>query len=57
MSTDERAIRDLVAVWHSATPKGNVDTVLSLMAEDVVFLMSAVGYECAKYGRPGSRSA
>ena len=40
MNTDERAIRDLVALWHSATAKGDVDTVLSLMAEDVVFLVA-----------------
>ena len=38
MSTDEQAIRDLVAQWHTATAKGDVDTVLGLMAEDVVFL-------------------
>jgi len=39
MSTDEAAIRDLVAIWHSATAKGDVDTVLGLMAADVVFLV------------------
>jgi len=40
MSADEQAIRDLVALWHSATAKGDVDTVLGLMAEDVVFLVA-----------------
>ena len=40
MSTAERAIRDLVALWHRATAKGDVDTVLSLMPEDVVFLVA-----------------
>src|SRR5882762_4853991 len=40
MSTDEQAIRDLVARWHSATARGDVDTVLGLMAEDVVFLVA-----------------
>jgi uncharacterized protein (TIGR02246 family) len=39
MSTDEQAIRDLLALWHSATAKGDVDTVLGLMADDVVFLV------------------
>jgi uncharacterized protein (TIGR02246 family) len=39
MSEDEQAIRDLVARWHSATAAGDVDTVLGLMAEDVVFLV------------------
>ena len=38
MTSDEEAIRNLVARWHSATAAGDVDTVLSLMAEDVVFL-------------------
>jgi uncharacterized protein (TIGR02246 family) len=40
MTSDEQAIRNLVAVWHSATAAGNVDTVLSLMAEDVIFLVA-----------------
>jgi len=40
MTTDERAIRDLVALWHSATAAGEVSTVLGLMTEDVVFLVA-----------------
>lgn len=40
MSSDEQAIRNVVARWHSATAAGDVDTVLSLMAEDVVFLVA-----------------
>jgi len=32
MSSDEQAIRGLVALWHSATAAGDVDTVLGLMA-------------------------
>ena len=40
MRTDEQAIRDLVALWHSATGAGDVATVLGLMAEDVVFLVA-----------------
>ena len=39
MSTDEQAIRDLVATWLSASKAGDDATVLSLMAEDVVFLL------------------
>lgn len=39
MSTDEQAIRELVARWHRATAAGDVDTVLDLMADDVVFLV------------------
>ena len=40
MSSDELAIRNLVALWHSATAAGDVDTVLGLMAEDVVVLVA-----------------
>ncbi len=40
MSTEEQAIRDLVASWHRATASGEVETVLKLMAEDVVFLVA-----------------
>ena len=40
MSSDEQAIRDLVTLWHSATAAGDVETVLGLMAEDVVFLVA-----------------
>jgi uncharacterized protein (TIGR02246 family) len=40
MITDEQAIRDLVALWHRATAAGDVDTVLGLMADDVVFLVA-----------------
>jgi uncharacterized protein (TIGR02246 family) len=39
MNTDEQAIRDLVARWHSATAAGDVATVVELMADDVVFLV------------------
>jgi uncharacterized protein (TIGR02246 family) len=38
MSDDERAIRELVATWHRATAAGDLQRILSLMAEDVVFL-------------------
>src|SRR5262245_54915377 len=40
MSADEQAIRNLVAEWHRATAAGDVDAVLRLMAEDVVFLVA-----------------
>ena len=39
MQNDEREIRHLVATWMTATKAGDVETVLSLMAEDVVFLI------------------
>lgn len=38
MSDDERQIRQVVATWMAATKAGDLDAVLSLMAEDVVFL-------------------
>jgi uncharacterized protein (TIGR02246 family) len=39
MNTDEQIIRDVVAKWHRATADGDVDTVLGLMSEDVIFLV------------------
>jgi uncharacterized protein (TIGR02246 family) len=39
MENDEKEIRELVAKWMEATKAGDIDTVLSLMAEDVVFLL------------------
>jgi len=40
MNPDEQAIRDLIALWHRSTAAGDVDTVLDLMTEDVVFLVA-----------------
>jgi uncharacterized protein (TIGR02246 family) len=39
MTHDERVIRDLVATWMKASETGDVDTVLRLMADDVVFMV------------------
>ncbi len=39
MSDDERAIRDLVATWMTASKNGDRDAVLSLMTDDVVFMV------------------
>jgi uncharacterized protein (TIGR02246 family) len=39
MTDDERAIRDLVATWIKASESGDVQTVLSLMADDVIFMV------------------
>lgn len=36
---DESQIRELVATWMAATRAGDVDTVLDLMTDDVVFLL------------------
>ena len=39
MTDDERAIRELIATWMAASRAGDVETVLSLMTEDVVFMV------------------
>ena len=39
MSDDERSIRNLVDTWMKASAAGDADTVLSLMAEDVIFMV------------------
>lgn len=39
MSDDERAIREVIATWMSASQAGDVETVLSLMTDDVVFMV------------------
>jgi len=38
MSPDEQAIRELIDTWLRASKAGDREVVLSLMAEDVVFL-------------------
>ncbi len=39
MTDDERAIRNLVETWMAASKAGDLPTVLSLMADDVVFMV------------------
>lgn len=36
---DEQEIRELVSSWMDATKAGEIEKVLSLMSDDVVFLM------------------
>ena len=48
MSNEEQEIRQLASTWMTASKAGDVETVLSLMADDVVFLMA---------GRPPMRKA
>jgi uncharacterized protein (TIGR02246 family) len=38
MSVDEQAIRALIGTWMEATARGNIDEVLELMDDEVVFL-------------------
>src|SRR5258705_13954673 len=39
MQKDEQAIRALVDAWMEASKKGDLPTVLKLMADDVVFMV------------------
>jgi uncharacterized protein (TIGR02246 family) len=39
MHSDEQAIRALIATWMTASKAGDTETVLGLMADDVVFLL------------------
>lgn len=67
MTEDEQAIRDVVRRWMEASKVGDVDTVLGLMTDDVVFLQpgrppmigKAAYAEAAKpqQGPPGERLA
>jgi uncharacterized protein (TIGR02246 family) len=38
-SGDEQAIRDVIQTWMKASASGDVDTVLGLMTDDVVFMV------------------
>ena len=40
MQNDEQEIRQLVSTWMAESKAGNVEKVLSLMAEDAVFLVA-----------------
>jgi ketosteroid isomerase-like protein len=41
MQNDEQAIREPVATWFGASKAGDTEKVLSLVVEDVVFLISS----------------
>jgi uncharacterized protein (TIGR02246 family) len=36
---DERAIRELIAGWHAAAQAGDTERVLTMVAEDAIFLI------------------
>ena len=40
--SDEQQIRDLIITWHRATASGDLETILTLMDPDVVFLIPGV---------------
>lgn len=62
MNTDEAQIRSLVATWMRATRSGDLDTVLDLMSEDVVFLvpgqapMNKAAFAAAAKSQSGSQA-
>jgi uncharacterized protein (TIGR02246 family) len=56
MTEDERAIREVIATWMRASAAGDTATVLSLMADDVVFLVPGrppFGKEAFAAAQPG----
>jgi uncharacterized protein (TIGR02246 family) len=40
VSEDEKAIRSVIARWHDATAAGDVESILELMSEDIVFIVA-----------------
>jgi len=38
MTEDERAIRELIDMWMEASRRGDLETVLGLMTDDIVFM-------------------
>jgi uncharacterized protein (TIGR02246 family) len=39
LKTDDQAIRDLVMTWLDASKKGDVKALLSMLADDVIFMV------------------
>jgi uncharacterized protein (TIGR02246 family) len=60
---DEEEIRELVSTWIRATKSGDIDTVLSLMSDDIVFLMPGqpvmrkAGFAAAARAQGGNKAA
>jgi uncharacterized protein (TIGR02246 family) len=42
MSEDEKAIREVVSTWMSASRSGDLETMLGLMSDDVVFMVAGM---------------
>ena len=49
MSEDERAIRELIATWLAASKSGDIQTVLGLMSEDMVFMIPGRSFGKAEF--------
>src|SRR5437763_492691 len=59
MSDDERAIRELIQSWLTATTAGDIDRVLALVSDDAVFLTPGKEGSVTKadFTRAGNRLA
>jgi len=62
MNRDEKAIRELIDTWMTASARGDSERVLSLMADDVVFLIvgsapmrGKAAFAAAQEGLKGAR--
>ena len=49
MSEDERAIRDLIGTWIAASRDGDLNTVLGLMSDDVIFMVPGKSFGKAEF--------
>ena len=57
MENDEKAIRQLVTTWLDASKAGDTEKVLSLMTDDVVFLIAGQAPMRGKAAFAASQSA
>jgi uncharacterized protein (TIGR02246 family) len=55
MGDDERAIRDLISTWIAASKAGDVDTVLELMSDDMIFMVPGRSFGKAEFKAASER--
>jgi uncharacterized protein (TIGR02246 family) len=56
MTDDEAAIRQVVETWMVASRKGDLETVLALMTDDVVFMVPGRSRSASKPSPPPSKA-
>ena len=49
MTEDERAIRDLIRTWIAASKAGDLNTVLGLMADEMLFMVPGRSFGKAEF--------
>ena len=49
MSEDERAIRNLIRTWLEASKAGDLETVLGLMSDDIIFMVPGRSFGKAEF--------